>query len=76
MFKRIIAGVLSTVICSSAITSGAPDQSAWAVTTGVPNDATRVYDENSPKTEDESSVRTPITAVPDKSTIIEGFTSS
>uniref|UniRef100_UPI0025CF4B0C leucine-rich repeat domain-containing protein n=1 Tax=uncultured Ruminococcus sp. TaxID=165186 RepID=UPI0025CF4B0C len=71
MFKRIIAGVLSTVICSSAITSGAPDQSAWAVTTGALNDATRVYDENIPKTEDDSSVRTTIKAVPDKSTIIE-----
>ena len=31
MFKRIIAGVLSTVLCSSAITSGTGLQSAWAV---------------------------------------------
>ena len=71
MFKRIMAGVLSTVICSSALTSGASDQSAWAVTTGAPNDETRVYDENIPKAEDDSSVRTTIKAVPDKSTIIE-----
>ncbi|WP_455528992.1 leucine-rich repeat domain-containing protein, partial [Ruminococcus sp.] len=32
MFKRIIAGVLSTVICSSAITSGTVGTNAWAVT--------------------------------------------
>uniref|UniRef100_UPI0026002F26 hypothetical protein n=1 Tax=Ruminococcus sp. TaxID=41978 RepID=UPI0026002F26 len=71
MFKRIIACVLSTVICSSAPISAVTDRSAWAVTTDAPNDATLVYDENIPQTEDNASVKATIKNVPDISNIIE-----
>ena len=71
MFKRIMAGVLSTVICSSALTSRDLNQSAWSVTTGAANDAQLDYDENIQKTEDNTSVKTTIKAIPDESTIID-----
>ncbi|WP_295076919.1 leucine-rich repeat domain-containing protein [Ruminococcus sp.] len=71
MFKRITAGVLSILICSSALTSGALAQSARTGAAGVLNSAAEIYDVNIPVKEGNTSDLTIIRSVPDKSAVIE-----
>ena len=70
MFKRITAGVLSILICSSALTPGALAKSARTGSAGVPDNTAKIY-ANIPVKESNTSAGTVISSVPDKSAVIE-----